>query len=345
MRKLTITRPDDLHIHLRDGNMLKSVVNHTASQYQRATVMPNLRPPILNLEDVLSYRDRIRDALPRGSEFEPIIPLYLTNSTTPQMVIDAYDSGISKAMKLYPAGATTNSDDGITDFTSIESVIKVMIDRAIPLLIHGEVADPSIDMFDRERLFIEQILIPLRDKFPELKVVMEHISTKDAAQYVAESSETMAASITPHHIHLNRSALFSGGLQPHNYCLPVLKTEDDRVAVLEAATSGSPKFFLGTDSAPHLKTNKERAGGAAGLYNGYNSLALYAQAFEEVDALDKLEGFASFYGADFYGLERNSDTITLIKETNSVPNSFKIAIEGEVVPLFAGREVSWRVDT
>jgi dihydroorotase len=259
------------------------------------------------------------------------------------MVEEAYESGLSKAMKFYPAGATTNSDSGVTDFRNIEPAIRVMIDKKIPLLIHGEVTDSDVDMFDRESRFIDEILIPFREEFPELKIVMEHISTKDAVQYVTDSSDTMAASITPHHIRFNRTALFNGGLQPHNYCLPILKSESDRVAVLDAATSGNPKFFLGTDSAPHLRVNKEKSGAAAGLYNGYNSLALYAESFDAIGRLDRLEAFASFYGADFYGIERNSGTITLVKENDEIPTSIPTE-DGEIVPFLAGNSCRWRVE-
>lgn len=342
MKKITIIRPNDLHLHLRDEEMLRVVLPYTYKQYGKATVMPNIQPPVTSYKRALEYKDRIMDLVPNGMNFEPIIPLYLTDNTSKEDVLEAYNSGISKAMKLYPAGATTNSDSGVTSLSKIEPIIKTMIDNKIPLLLHGEVVDNDVDMFDREAVFIEKVLIPFREKFPELKIVMEHISTKEAVQYVSESSDTLAASITPHHILFNRSALFRGGLQPHNYCLPILKTEEDRKAVLSAAISGNPKFFLGTDSAPHLRKNKEKAGGSAGLFSGYNSLAIYAEIFEQNDALDRFEPFASFYGADFYGIERNNETITLEKIDNTIPTEIAVGTES-IVPFLAGQTISWRI--
>jgi len=341
-QEITITAPDDLHLHLRDGDMMKLVLPHTVAQFRRATVMPNLRPPITTVELAMSYRDRILSAVPAGKEFTPMIPLYLTNKTTPEDIRAAYESGVSTAMKYYPAGATTNSDSAVTSFDYITDAVAVMSELGLPLLIHGEVTDPKVDMFDREARFIDEILIPLRAQFPKLKIVMEHISSKEAAQYVTESDDTLAASITPQHLTMNRSALFQGGMNPHNFCFPILKTEADRLAVLEAAISGNPKFFLGTDSAPHPRTAKESATGSAGLYSAYSALPIYAEAFEQAGALDKLEAFASFYGADFYGIPRNSGTITLIKDEMIVPKSFSLN-DNELVPMRAGGSVSWRV--
>lgn len=341
-REITITAPDDLHLHLRDELMMSVVLPHTAAQFRRATVMPNLQPPVTTVELALAYRDRILAALPEGAEFTPMIPLYLTDKTTGSDVRAAYEAGVAKAMKYYPAGATTNSDSGVTDINNAREAIDVMIELGMPLLIHGEVTDPAVDMFDREERFIEEILIPLRKAAPGLKVVMEHISTKAAVDYVTAADETLAASITPHHIHLNRTALFQGGLNPHHYCLPIVKTEEDRLAVLAAAVSGSPKFFLGTDSAPHPRSAKERAKASAGLYNAFSALPLYAEAFDAEGALDKLEAFASFYGADFYGIPRNTGTVTLVNEPQQVPEFFTVG-DDQLVPLRAGETVSWRM--
>ncbi len=341
-QEITITAPDDLHLHLRDGDMMKLVLPHTVAQFRRATVMPNLRPPITTVDLALAYRDRILNAVPAGSEFTPMIPLYLTNKTTSDDIRRAHESGVSTAMKYYPAGATTNSDSAVTSFDYITDAVGTMSELGLPLLIHGEVTDQSVDMFDREARFIDEILIPLRAQFPKLKIVMEHISSKEAAQYVTEADDTLAASITPQHLTMNRSALFQGGMNPHNFCFPILKTEEDRLAVLEAAISGSPKFFLGTDSAPHPRSAKESATGSAGLYSAFAALPMYAEAFEQAGSLDKLEAFASHYGADFYGITRNSGTITLIKDEMVIPSSFPLNGDA-LVPMRAGGSVSWKI--
>ncbi len=342
IQKLTITAPDDLHLHIRDEAMMQLVLPHSAAQFRRATVMPNLKPPVTTTELALAYRNRIANALPTGTAFTPLIPLYLTDKTTGAEVRKAYESGVSRAMKYYPAGATTNSDSAVTKIENIREAIDVMIELGMPLLIHGEVTDPAVDFFDRESRFIDEMLDPLHRAVPDLKIVLEHISTKHAAEYITAASRTLAATITPHHIALNRNALFAGGINPHNFCFPILKSEDDRLAVLAAATSGNPKFFLGTDSAPHGRSNKERTGGFGGLYSAFAALPMYAELFERENALDKLEPFASFYGADFYGIERNRDTVTLIKEPLTIPDYFEVDGD-QLVPMRAGDTISWRM--
>ena len=307
---LTITRPDDWHLHVRDGAALNTVVPHTAAQFGRAIVMPNLKPPVTTTEQALAYKKRIQAAVPAGMAFEPLMTLYLTDNLPADEIQRAKDAGIVAA-KLYPAGATTNSDAGVTDIRKTYKTLEAMQRAGMLLLVHGEVTSPDIDLFDREAVFIDQQSEPLRRDFPELKIVMEHITTKDAAQYVAEGNRFLGATITAHHLLYNRNAIFTGGIRPHYYCLPVLKRETHRQALVAAATSGSPKFFLGTDSAPHAAHLKEHASGCAGCYTAHAAMELYAQAFDNVNALDKLEGFASFFGADFYGLERNNGTITL----------------------------------
>lgn len=339
---LTITRPDDWHLHLRDGAALKAVLRDTARQFARAIVMPNLRPPVTTTNSAIAYRQRILEALPVGMAFEPLMTLYLTDNTPAEEITHAKASGIVHGVKLYPAGATTNSDSGVTSLDKCAIALEAMEKLGVPLLVHAEVTDSDVDVFDRERVFIERNMIPLVKKFPALKVVFEHITTKDAADFVFEASSNVAATITAHHLLMNRNDMFKGGLQPHHYCLPILKREAHRVALVKAATSGNPKFFLGTDSAPHAKHTKEAACGCAGLYTARTAMELYAEAFETANALDKLEGFASFYGADFYGLPRNSDQITLVKESWKVPDS--LPYDGDVlVPLRAGQMINWKV--
>jgi dihydroorotase len=338
---LTITRPDDWHLHVRDGAAMQAVIAHTAAQFGRAIIMPNLRPPITTTAQALAYRERIEGALPKGSNFEPLMTLYLTDNTPPDEIRRAKDAGIL-ALKLYPAGATTNSDAGVTDLCKTYATLEAMQREGVRLLVHGEVTSSDIDLFDREAVFIDTQLIPLRRDFPELKIVFEHITTKDAAQYVAECDAHTAATITAHHLLYNRNAIFTGGVRPHYYCLPVLKRETHRVALVQAATSGSPRFFLGTDSAPHPTHLKEHASGCAGCYTALSAMELYAQAFENAGALDKLEGFASHYGADFYGLPRHKDTITLKREPWQLPESLAFG-DTTLKPLCAGETLNWRM--
>ena len=337
---LTITRPDDWHLHVRDGAALASVVPHTATQFGRAIIMPNLRPPVTTTAQALSYKERIAQAVPAGMAFEPLMTLYLTDVTPPDEIARAAEAGIV-ALKLYPAGATTNSDAGVTDIRKTYKTLEAMQRAGLKLLVHGEVTDPDIDLFDREAVFIDRVMTPLRKDFPELKVVFEHITTKEAAQYVADADAHTAATITAHHLLYNRNAIFLGGIRPHYYCLPVLKREVHRQALVQAATSGSPKFFLGTDSAPHPAHLKEHPCGCAGCYTALTALELYAEAFEAAGALDKLEGFASFFGADFYGLPRNSGRITLRKEKWMVPDEVAFG-EAVVKPLRGGEALVWR---
>jgi dihydroorotase len=341
MQKLTITRPDDWHLHLRDGDALKAVLPHTVRQFARAIVMPNLKPPVRSVADAVAYRDRIVAVIPSGQQFEPLMTLYLTDNTSPAEIVAAKASPFIKAVKYYPAGATTNSDFGVTDIHKCDRVFEAMQQVDMPLLLHGEVTDSNIDVFDREQVFIEKYLIPLRSRFPQLRVVLEHITTSDAVQFV-RSAHNVAATITPQHLLFNRNHLFKGGIRPHFYCLPILKREQHRLALLEAATSGSPKFFLGTDSAPHDRDSKETSCGCAGCYSALHAIELYAEAFESVDALDKLEAFASFYGPDFYQLPRNTDQITLAKTTWRVPDELPY-IESGLVPLRAGEEMKWQM--
>jgi len=342
MNKITITRPDDWHLHLRDGDALKAVLPDTVRRFARAIVMPNLRPPVTNVRLAAEYRQCILDALPNGAKFEPLMTLYLTDNTSVQDVEEAKASGFVKAFKLYPAGATTNSDSGVTSLDKCAAALGAMEKLGVPLLVHAEVTDADVDVFDRERVFIDRHMKPLLLKYPQLKIVFEHITTKDAAEFVASAPNNVAATITPHHLLMNRNAMFAGGIRPHHYCLPVLKREEHRLALVKAATSGSPKFFLGTDSAPHAKSAKEAACGCAGMYSAHAGIELYAEAFEVAGALDKLEGFASFYGADFYGLPRNTDQITLVKESWAVPES--IAFAGDaLVPLRAGQSIAWKL--
>lgn len=342
MNKLTITRPDDLHLHLRDGETLKAVLPDTAHRFARAIVMPNLRPPVTNVDLALAYRERILEALPSGLQFEPLMTLYLTDNTSGAEIKKASESGFVHAVKYYPAGATTNSDSGVTDLNKCSQVFEVMQNLAMPLLMHGEVTDGDVDVFDREKVFIDRNMKPLLARFPELKVVFEHITTRDAAQFVTAAPANVAATITPHHLLMNRNAMFAGGMRPHHYCLPILKREEHRQALVEAAISGSPKFFLGTDSAPHPKSAKESACGCAGMYSAHAAIELYAEVFDAENALAKLEAFASFYGADFYGLPRNQDHITLVKESWQVPAEMEFG-DDVLVPLRAGQSVQWRM--
>lgn len=339
---LTITRPDDWHLHLRDDAALNRTVIDSARQFSRAIVMPNLRPPVTTTQMAKAYRQRILSVLPDNAEFEPLMTLYLTDNTPASEIETAVDSGIVKAVKLYPAGATTNSDAGVTDLKHCSATLETMQKLGLPLLIHGEVTDHDIDIFDREKRFIDDKLIPLLHDFPDLKVVFEHITTADAAQFVEASGPNLAATITPHHLLFNRNDLLVGGIRPHYFCLPVLKRNTHQQALLQAATSGNSKFFLGTDSAPHPRQSKENSCGCAGIYSAHAAIELYAEAFEAMDALDKLEGFASFYGADFYGLPRNDSQITLHKQAWQVPEKLAFA-DTELVPLRAGETMQWQL--
>jgi dihydroorotase len=339
---LTIRRPDDWHLHLRDGAALHAVLPFTAAQFARAIVMPNLKPPVTTTADAQAYRQRILEALPPGAQFEPLMTLYLTDRTEPAEVDRAKASGIVHGFKLYPAGATTHSDAGVTDIRKIEPVLQRMAELGVILQVHGEVTDPAVDVFDREARFIAAVLAPLIDRFPRLRVVFEHITTREAAELVRQARPGVAATITPQHLLMNRNALFNGGIRPHHYCLPVLKTEPDRRALLEAVASGDPRFFLGTDSAPHARHTKEAACGCAGIFSAHAAIELYAEAFEAVGALEKLQGFASEHGAAFYGLPCNEDTITLTKESWDVPATYRFGSE-ELVPLRAGERMPWRV--
>lgn len=339
--ELIITRPDDWHFHPRDGAGMKSVIGDTARRFARAIVMPNLKPPVANTVQAIAYRERILAALPKGSSFDPLMTLYLTDNTSPDEIDRAVDSGLVKAVKYYPAGATTNSDAGVTDMEKAYPAIRRMEERGLPLLLHSEVTDPTVDIFDREAKFIVDVFLELRKKFPALKIVLEHITTDFAVGHVfaqARDKHPTAATITAHHLLENRNAIFRGGLNPHNYCLPVLKREKHRQALLEAATSGNPHFFLGTDSAPHARNTKEAACGCAGCFTAPAAIELYAEAFDSVGKLDKLEGFASFYGADFYGLPRNMQTITLVREEWEIPQELPLG-DGVVVPFWAGKKL------
>jgi len=338
---LSLIQPDDWHVHLRDGAALQAVVGHTAAQFARALVMPNLKPPITSTALAMAYRERIMAALPHGAAFQPLMSLYLTDRMPPDEIARAKDAGVL-ACKLYPAGATTHSDAGVTDLRKIGATLEAMQRHGLLLLVHGEVTDPSVDLFDREAVFIERHLLPLRRDFPQLKIVLEHITTQEAAQFVAQADGPTAATITAHHLLFNRNAIFLGGVRPHYYCLPVLKRETHRQALVKAATSGSAKFFLGTDSAPHPAHLKEHASGCAGCYTALSAMALYAQAFEEAGALDQLEGFASFHGPDFYGLPRNSARITLKREPWTLPESLPFG-DAQIKPLCGGETMAWRI--
>ncbi len=341
--ELKLIRPDDWHLHLRDGALMQSVLPDTARQFARAIVMPNLKPPVTTVEQALAYRARIMAALPAGMTFEPLMTLFLTDNTTAQEIRTAKQSRVVHAVKYYPAGATTNSDSGVTDMRKTYTALEEMQRCDLPLLVHGEVTDPAVDVFDRESVFIDRVLQPLLRDFPGLRVVFEHITTTGAAQFVAGAADNIAATITAHHLLYNRNAMFSGGIRPHYYCLPVLKRETHRTALVAAATSGNKKFFLGTDSAPHAQSAKETACGCAGIYTAHAAIELYAEVFEHANALDKLEGFASFYGADFYQLPRNTQRITLRKEQWPVPASLGFG-EHRFVPLRAGETVGWLLE-
>ncbi|MBK6298465.1 MAG: dihydroorotase [Sphingomonadales bacterium] len=339
---LTIRRPDDWHVHLRDGAMMQAVLPYTAHQFARAIVMPNLSPPVTNVAEGLAYRSRIEAAIPAGMDFTPLIVAYLTDSSDADEIARGHAEGVFTACKLYPAHATTNSAHGVTDIRTIMPVLERMQAIGMPLLVHGEVTDPTTDIFDREAIFIERILAPLSRQLPALKIVFEHITTADAAEFVASAPANIAATITPHHLHINRNAMFAGGIRPHAYCLPVAKREQHRLAIRKAAVSGSPKFFLGTDSAPHARHTKEAACGCAGIFNAPYALESYAAAFDEDGALDRLEGFASEFGPRFYGLPLNPGTVTLERRPLQVPD--RIDADGtELVPFHAGEAIGWRL--
>lgn len=342
MTILTLTRPDDWHLHLRDGATMRDVLPDTARQFGRAIVMPNLRPPVTTTAMATEYRARILAALPAGMVFEPLMTLYLTDNTRAEEIAEAKASGIVHGVKLYPAGATTNSDSGVTDLAKCRDALEAMEKHGIPLLVHAEVTDADVDVFDREKVFIDRHMIPLTRDFPGLKVVFEHITTRDAAEFVASAPAHVGATITAHHLLMNRNAMFTGGIRPHHYCLPVLKREEHRRALVAAAISGSPKFFLGTDSAPHPKSAKETACGCAGMYTAHAAIELYAEAFEQAGALGRLEAFASFNGADFYGLPRNSGKMTLVRESWTVPEALPFG-DDVLVPLRAGQSIAWKL--
>jgi dihydroorotase len=339
---ITLTRPDDWHLHLRDGPGMASVLADTARCFARAIVMPNLRPPVTTTQQALHYRERILGALPEGAGFDPLMTLYLTDDTPPEEITRAKLSGRVYGVKLYPAGATTHSDAGVTRLSRCFRALERMEELGLPLLIHGETTDPEIDVFDRERVYLEEVLGPAIERFQNLKVVLEHITTREAVQFVEVTGARVAATITAHHLLLNRNALFMGGIRPHHYCLPVLKREEDREALVQAATSGNPKFFLGTDSAPHAQGTKEAACGCAGIYTAHSAIELYATAFEEAGALDRLGDFASRFGAAFYGLAQNEGTITLERTEWTVPHTLAFGDE-RVVPLRAGETIPWKL--
>lgn len=342
MQTLTISKPDDFHLHLRDGAAMASIVNYSAAQFSRAIVMPNLKPAITTVDMALSYRERILDSVDKKYNFEPLMTLYLTDNMLPDVINVAAQTESIKALKYYPAGATTNSDCGVTDIKKIYSVLEAMMKNKLPLLIHGEVSDIEVNVFDREKVFIEKVLEPLVDDFCELKIVFEHITTKAAVDFVLNANSNVAATITPQHILLNRNDLFNESFKPHNYCLPVLKEEDDRLAVLGAAISGNSKFFLGTDSAPHPRSKKESGCGCAGIFSAYNALEFYVEIFDNQNKLDEVEAFTSFFGADFYGLNRNHEKITLVKKETHIPETLPFG-DDELVPLRAGDTCSWQV--
>ncbi|MBZ0104351.1 MAG: dihydroorotase [Sulfuricella denitrificans] len=342
MDTLTLTRPDDWHLHLRDGAQMQAVVADTARRFARAIVMPNLRPPVTTTELALAYRQRILDALPPGTDFQPLMTLYLTDNTAAEEIARAKASGMVHGVKLYPAGATTNSDSGVTDILKCHAALEAMQAHDLPLLVHGEDTHPLVDVFDREQVFIGKVLVPMLDRYPRLRVVFEHITTRHAVEFVKAAPDNVAATITAHHLLYSRNAMFAGGMRPHMYCLPVLKREEHRWALIGAATSGNPKFFLGTDSAPHSRHAKEAACGCAGIYSAHAALELYAEVFEAAGALNRLEAFASFYGADFYRLPRNTGKITLIRESWEVPAELQFGNE-TLTPLRAAEQVRWKL--
>ena len=342
MNELTITRPDDWHLHLRDGAAMKSVLPDTAKRFARAIVMPNLKPPVTTVEAARGYRDRILSALPAGMAFEPLMTLYLTDNTPAEEIAKARQSGFIHAVKYYPAGATTNSDSGVTDMHKAYPAIAAMEEHGVPLLLHGEVTDAEVDVFDREAVFIDRTLTRLIRDFPKLKIVLEHITTRQAAAFVKAAPANVGATITAHHLLFNRNAMFKGGIRPHYYCLPVLKRESHREALIDAAISGNPKFFLGTDSAPHAQHSKESSCGCAGIYSAHAAIEFYVDVFEKAGALNKIEAFASFFGSDFYGLPRNVERITLKKECWTVPDS--LDMDGQkLIPLGAGEIINWKL--
>ena len=343
MDRITLNRPDDWHLHLRDGDALGSVLADTARRFARAIVMPNLKPPVTTLSAAQHYRDRIMAALPSGSDFEPLMTLYLTDNTSAAEIRKAAASGFVKAVKYYPAGATTNSDSGVSDIGKCGQALQAMVEVGMPLLVHGEVTDAQVDVFDREKIFIERTLIPLTQRLPGLRIVLEHITTANAVKFVLSAADSVAATITAHHLLLNRNDIFRGGIHPHHYCLPILKREEHRLALVRAATSGNPKFFLGTDSAPHARHTKEAACGCAGIYTAHAAIELYAEAFDAAGSLDKLEGFASHYGADFYGLPHNLGSMTLVRSSWMVPETLPYGAH-ELVPMRSGSSISWKIE-
>ena len=338
-----LTLPDDWHLHLRDGAALQAVLADTARRFGRAIVMPNLKPPVTTVEAAAAYRDRILAALPAGSDFKPLMTLYLTDNTKPAEIHKAKASGIVNAVKYYPAGATTNSDAGVTDIRKCMAVLEAMAESGLPLLVHGEVTDADVDVFDREKIFIERTMIALVQRLPGLRVVMEHITTANAVKFVQSAPDNVAATITAHHLLMNRSDIFRGGIRPHLYCLPILKREEHRLALIKAAISGNAKFFLGTDSAPHARHTKETACGCAGMYTAHAGIELYAEAFDVAGSLDKLEGFSSFHGADFYGLARNRRQITLVRDAWTVPDEIPYGAD-TLVPLRGGATIAWKLE-
>ncbi len=342
MDSLTLTRPDDWHLHLRDGDAMRSVLSDTVRRFARAIVMPNLKPPVTTVASAQAYRERILAALSAGMDFEPLMALYLTDNTPAAEIRSARQSGFVHAVKYYPAGATTNSDSGVTDLHKAYTAIAAMEEHGVPLLLHGEVTDPDVDVFDREAVFIDRYLTRLLKDFPKLKIVLEHITTKQAAEFITSAPANVAATITAHHLLYNRNAMFKGGICPHFFCLPVLKREVHREALVAAVTSGNSKFFLGTDSAPHAKTAKETSCGCAGIYSAHAALELYAEVFEQAGALNRLEAFASFHGPDFYGLQRNGGKITLLKESWAVPENLAMG-DQQLVPLRAGETIGWKI--
>lgn len=342
VKTITLTQPDDWHVHLRDGLALQRTVPDLAQQFSRAICMPNLVPPVKTVTEAEAYRSRIMQHVPKGNAFDPRMVLYFTDHTSPDEILKIKNSAHVNAIKLYPAGATTNSDNGVSDITQVYHVIEKLEEYQIPLLLHGEVTHAHIDIFDREKRFLEDVLAPLLKTFPNLKMVLEHITTADAAEFVLAQGNNVGATITPQHLLFNRNDMLVGGIKPHFYCLPILKRQTHQAKLLEVATSGNPKFFLGTDSAPHAQDAKENACGCAGCYSATHAIELYAQAFDQVDKIERLEGFASHFGADFYGLPRNTAQITLVKEDQMIPESFDYLENQKIIPLYAGKTIQWR---